>query len=349
MAAGSNRTFRILITNDLYDSFCTELLKKGEPEFEWIRVDFDNKPADFRELLAQADVLVSRCDLSDEEFTLAKRLKLFQLPIAGYNQIDLDRLSRLGIPLSNNAGANAVSVAEHFFLMVLGLYRHVFHHQATVLDGSWINLKHQNREMFGKTVGIVGLGCVGRQVAMRCQAFGMKVRYFDIRHGMADFESVDGAAFRPLEELVRSSDILTFHVPLTRATSGMIDERLLSWMQPHAILVNLARGEIQDEAAIERALREKRIAGVAVDVFTNEPPDPSLPFLAFGHPDQETWQVLGKQAPVGAVRAIFSPHCGPSMETRLRLVDLIVSNVRRVYNGEAPRARVIDYEKLSLR
>ncbi len=348
MAAGSDRTFRILITHDLYDSFYAQLQEKGAPGFEWVRVDFDNKPADFRELLGQADVLVSRYDLSDEEFALARRLKLFQLPIAGYDQIDLARLARLGIPVANNAGANAVSVAEHFFLMVLGLYRHVFHHQATVLDGSWVNLKHRNTEMCGKTVGIVGLGCVGRQVAIRCQAFGMKVRYFDIRHGMADFEAVDGAHFAPLEELVRGADILSFHVPLTRATSGMIDERLLSWMQPHAILVNLSRGEIQDEAAIERALREKRLAGVAVDVFANEPPDPSLPLLAFGHPVRETWEVLGKPAAVGAVRAIFSPHCGPSAETRLRVVDLIVDNIRRVYNGEAPRARAIDYEKLSL-
>jgi len=336
--------FRILITNDLYDSFRRELQEKGESDFEWIRVDFDDKPENFRELLAQADCMVSRYDLSDEEFAIAKRLKLFQLPIAGYNQIDLNRLARLGIPIANNAGANAVSVAEHFFLMVLGLYRHVFHHQATVLDGSWVNLKHQNRELCGKTVGIVGLGCVGRQVATRCLAFGMKVRYFDIRHGRADFESVEGAQFSELEDLVRSSDIVTFHVPLTRKTRHMIDKRLLSWMQPHAILVNLSRGEIHDEAAITQALQDKRIAGVALDVFAEEPVEPSLPLLSFGRPTQETWQVLGKPASVGAVRGIFSPHCGPSAETRLRVVDLVVDNIRRVYRGEPPHARVIDYD-----
>jgi len=348
MTAG-NTAFRILITNDLYDGFRKELHEKGGPAFEWIRIDFDDKPANFLELLADADVLVSRYDLTGEEFAAARRLKLFQLPIAGYNQIDLDRLARLGIPLANNAGANAVSVAEHFFLMVLALYRHVFHHQATVLDGSWVNLKHQNTEMFGKTVGIVGLGCVGRQVASRCLAFGMKVEYYDIRYGMAGFEAVDGAEFRPLEELARNADILTFHVPLTRATSKMIDERLLSWMRPHAILVNLSRGEIQDEAAMERALREGRLAGVAVDVFADEPPDPSLPLLAFGRPVRESRQVLGKPAAVDVVRAVFSPHCGPSAETRLRVIDLVVENIRRVHDGLAPLARVIDYEKLSLR
>lgn len=340
-------TFRILITHDLYDSFHQALREKGESDFDWVRVDFDNKPANFLELLADADVLVSRYDLSDEEFAAAKRLKLFQLPIAGYNQIDLDRIACLGIPLANNAGANAVSVAEHFFLVVLGLYRHVFHHQATVLDGSWVNLKHNNTEMFGKTVGIVGLGCVGRQVALRCLAFGMKVRYFDIRQGMPDFETVEGAEFLPLEELVRGADILTFHVPLTRATTNMIDERLLSWMQPHAVLVNLSRGEIQDEAAMARALQEKRIAGVAVDVFSAEPADPSLPLLAFGRPAQVTRQVLGQSAQVNDVRGIFSPHSGPSAETRLRVVDLVVDNIRRVRKGQAPRARVVDYEKLA--
>jgi phosphoglycerate dehydrogenase-like enzyme len=341
--------FRILITHDLYDSFRQELHRKGEPAFEWIRVDFDAKPANFQALLAEADVLVSRVDLTDAEFAVARRLKLFQLPIAGYDQIDLGRIARLGIPLANNAGANAVSVAEHFFLVVLALYRHVFHHQATVLDGSWVNLKHQNAEMFGKTVGIVGLGCVGRQVAARCLAFGMQVQYYDIRHAMEGFETVDGAVFQPLEALVRSSDILTFHVPLTRATAGMIGERLLSWMPPHAILVNLSRGEIQDEAAMERALRAQRIAGVAVDVFCGEPPDPSLPLLAFGRPARETQLVLGKPASVNVVRAVFSPHCGPSAATRLRVVDLVADNVRRVYRGLAPRARVIDYEALNAR
>lgn len=339
-------SFKILITNDLYDSFYHQLKEKGEPVFDWIRVDFDNKPENFLELLAQADCLVSRYDLSDEEFTIAKRLKLFQLPIAGYNQINLKRLARLGIAVANNAGANAVSVAEHFFLMVLGLYRHVFHHQATVLDGSWVNLKHQNQELYGKTVGIVGLGSVGREVAKRCIAFGMKVHYFDIRHGKSDFETVDGARLLDLDQLVHGADILTFHVPLTRKTRGMINEQLLSVMQPHAILVNLSRGEIHDESAITQALQDKRIAGVALDVFSEEPVSPSLPLLTFGRPSQETKEILGKPVSLGVVQGIFSPHCGPSAETRMRVVDLVVDNIRRVYQGHPPRACVIDYDDL---
>ncbi|WP_459866656.1 NAD(P)-dependent oxidoreductase [Endothiovibrio diazotrophicus] len=344
----SERPFKILITHDLYDTFLDELRRLGEPCFEWVRIEYDNhhKPDNYLELLAEADAIVGRKDLSDEEYAAAGRLKFLQLPIAGYNQIDLDRAARNGLPIANNAGANAISVAEHFFSVVLALYRHLFHHHQTVLDGQWVNLKHYNLEMHGKTVGIVGLGSVGRQVARRCLAFGMRVLYHDIRDGMEGFERVEGAESRDLESLAREADIVTFHVPLTHRTKGMISEELIGWMKPTALLVNLSRGDLQDEAAITRALDERRIAGVALDVFYDEPPAADLPLLAYGRPVSETWDVLGFQREVQVVRGIFSPHSGPSKETRMRVVEHVVENLCRVYRGETPKALVIDYSKL---
>jgi phosphoglycerate dehydrogenase-like enzyme len=343
------KPFRVLMTHDLYDAHREILLAQQDSATEWLRVDFDNKPDNFLELLADVDCIVSRSDLSDVELSAARNLKLFQLPIAGYDQIDLARFARLGIPVANNAGANAISVAEHFFLMVLTHYRSLFHHHATVLDGSWVNLKHENRELFGKSVGIVGLGCVGREVAKRCLAFGMSVAYYDIRHGMDGFEELPGVVYRDLGSLVEEADILTFHIPLTSITKGMINDELLAHMRKHALLVNLSRGDIQDEAAIDRALRSGTIAGVALDVFSEEPVCPDAPLLQHVRAAQETRQINGKIQTAGVVRAVFTPHCGPSAETRQRVLELVMDNVRRVRLGLPPRAKVIDYEKLTTR
>lgn len=323
--------FRVLVTHDLYDNFLQQLEHYGPPDCEWLRCQDGERDEIFYQQLVEADCLITRRDLSERDYASARRLRLLQLPIAGFDQIDLQRAKAHGVWVSNNGGANAISVAEHFVLMVLALYRRVFHHHETVRDGGFVNLKAQNREMFGKTLGIIGMGNVGRMVAQRALAFGMTVLFYDIRDGLAGFDSPNGCEGVELDHLLATADVVSFHVPLTQRTRGMINRELLAKLRSDALLLNLARGEIQDEQALFEALRVGRIAGLGLDVFSQEPPPVDWPLL---------------QLDPRAGRVVFAPHAGPSQETRLRVAEHVASNCARVARGEPPIAQVIDYEEL---
>ena len=137
--------FVVLASADVYDSFKDHLRDLGDPRCESVRVDFARPSDDLSELFGRADCIISRVDLTEDQYRRAPRLKLFQLPIAGYEQIDLARAARHGVVVANNGGSNAVSVAEHVFLLALTLFRHQrFHHQ-TVVDGSWVNPEARER------------------------------------------------------------------------------------------------------------------------------------------------------------------------------------------------------------
>lgn len=316
--------FVVLTSADVYDSFKNQLRELGDPRCEWLRVDFTSPPDNLSELLARADCVISRVDLTDDQYRRAPRLKLFQLPIAGYEQIDLARAARHGVIVANNGGSNAVSVAEHVFLLALTLFRHQRFHHATVVDGSWVNRKHENIELLDKTMGIVGLGHVGRAVAVRASAFGMRVLYDDIRPADPEFVRAHALEACPFEHLVRASDVLTLHVPLTSRTRHMINRDSLGWMKPTAVLINAARGGIVDEEALYEALTERRLRGAGLDVFEEEPPRRDSLLLALDN-------------------VALSPHAGPSHESRFRMVQHVAANVARAARGEPPLYGVVDY------
>ena len=187
----------------------------------------------------------------------------------GTDTIDRAELERRGIPLILPTGTNAEAVADHTFALLLAARRRVVELDALVRAGGWD--EPMAHDLHGSTLGIVGLGATGRAVARRAAAFGLRVLYSAPRRAPQEVERALGAEHVPLGELLARSDAVTLHCPLTPETEGLIGSRELAAMQPHAVLVNAARGRVCDEAALIEALEQGRIAGAGLDVFADEP------------------------------------------------------------------------------
>ncbi len=319
-------SFRILLTQDLEEKIGKTLRSQSPSHFEWIPVDFVRRPDNFRALLKDANAIVSRVDLNEEEYKAASKLKLIQVPMSGFDHVDLKRAARHGVRVGNNGGANAKAVAEHVFLLMLALQRQFLFHVQSVKEGSFKNKKYSNLELCGKSLGIVGLGYCGREVAKRAIAFEMKVSYFDIRRNSV-FERARGLYFKSFESLMRESGIVSLHVPLTNKTRHLVNQTSLSWMKPESLLINASRGEVVDEKALAEALKNGRLRGAGLDVFEKEPLPLSSPLLSL-------------------TNVVLTPHCGPSFETLGRLAENMLANLKAVHAGKPPVFEALDYESL---
>jgi len=196
----------------------------------------------------------------------------------GLGNVDLAAARERGVQVAGTPGAIVLSVAEHTFALLLALERHLARADAELRRGGWPHAEFVGRELYGRTLGLVGFGLVGREVAWRARAFGMSVRWDDppLELVPAGYEWTQRAT---LEELLPKADVLSLHLPLTRATRGLIGARELAQLRPDAVLVNCARGGLVDERALAAALAEGRLRGAALDVFAAEPPGES-PLLA---------------------------------------------------------------------
>lgn len=196
----------------------------------------------------------------------------------GLDNVDRAAADARGVVVRNTPDANTISVAEITFGMLLALERHLASAAADLRAGRWEKSKYGGREIFGRTLGIVGFGRIGREVAARARAFGMPVLVFDelVRKGPAGFEWV-----RHVERdaLLREADVVTLHVPLTDHTRHSISTRELGLMQPDAVLVNASRGGVVDETALHAALTSGGLRAAAIDVFEREPAAADHPLL----------------------------------------------------------------------
>jgi phosphoglycerate dehydrogenase-like enzyme len=258
--------------------------------------------------------------MTDAFYRAAPRLKLVQLLSAGYDDVDLGAAKRAKVPVSNNGGANAISVAEHTMMLMLAVSRRVIWQHANVSGGRWRGNGPAPRmyEMFDKTLGIVGLGTIGKKVARLARAFGMRVAYYDIARLSEDAEDALGVRFRLLRELLRTSDVVSLHVPLNSTTRHMIGAGELALMKPEAILVNTCRGPVVDEVALHRALSAGALFGAGLDVFDQEPPPADNPLLKLDN-------VL-----------LTSHFAGPTWDNHVARFRNAFDNVQRVHRGEAP-------------
>lgn len=203
----------------------------------------------------------------------------------GLDMIDMAAMRAYGKRLGWAGGVNRRSVSELVIAFAIAMLRHVPAANREVLSGTW--RQHVGGQLSGRTVGIIGCGHVGKDLAQLLQPFGCPILVNDIRD-YPDFYAANGIKAVGLEELLAQSDIVTLHVPLDESTRGMLDERLLALMKPTALLLNAARGGLVDETALKRMLQDKRLAAAAFDVFSVEPPLDqellSLPnFLATPH------------------------------------------------------------------
>ena len=291
--------------------------------------------ADYAGALAETEYLLGNVSTMDEAFyRAAPRLRLVQLFSAGYNHVDLDAARRAGVLVANNGGANSRAVAEHTILLMLAVYRRLIPQHEMTAGGRWRGNQPMPTfyEMQGKTLGIIGLGTIGKRVArIAAGGFDMRIQYNDIVRLTEDAEDALDVRYRLLPELLRTSDIVTLHVPLTSLTRNMISTAELAYMQPNAVLINCSRGPVIDFPALHDALSNNRIAGAGLDVFPAEPPSPSEPMLSLDN-------------------VVLTPHlAGSSKETRVKQTRNAFDNVLRVFRGERPLWVVPELRDMTLR
>ncbi len=316
-----------ILVDRLYHPQLPLLSAEGPDSLRWVPVDFkDGDPAVMREL-PHADALIGRVNPSEKQYCLASRLKLIQTLSAGFEEVDLDCARRHGVAVSNNNGANAVSVAEHVILLILALYRQLLFHHHSVAVGPWENRKMQNRELEGACLGLIGLGAVGAMVARKATALGMKVQYFDVvRKPEAEVEL--NARYLYPAELLSTSDVVSYHVPITNYTRRIINRHSLGLMKPDALLINVARGGLQDEVALHDALVSGKISGAGLDVFEEEP--------------------LPVHSPLRTLKnVVLTPHSAPTSESYPRAVRHAVSNLLLLQRGEPLRGLAQDHNELA--
>ncbi|EDP63858.1 2-hydroxyacid dehydrogenase, putative [alpha proteobacterium BAL199] len=279
------------------------------------------RSAEYREAMAGAEFLVGFVDsLIDRElFQTGPKLRLVQLLSAGYDRADLDAARAAGVPVCNNGGANSVAVSEHAVLLMLAVSRQLVRQHLSVASGNWRgNQTPRVHELRGKTLGIVGLGTIGKKTARLAQAFGMNVTYYDVARLPEDQEDLLNVRFRLLRELLSEADVVSLHTPLNDTTRHLIGVAELAAMKPSAILVNTARGPVVDETALHAALCDGTIAAAGLDVFDQEPPRPDNPLFSLDN-------------------VILTAHlAGPTFESNTARVRNAFDNVQRVARGETP-------------
>lgn len=252
---------------------------------------------------------------------VAQKLKFIQQPSVGYNHIDVSACTELGIPVANTPGANDVGVAEHTIMLVLACLKNLPYYNIKTHQGEWLFTYAQRTgvfELHGKTYGLLGMGRTARAVAERLSAFGVKLLYYDIVRLQTEEEKKYHVSYASMEEILKTADVVSIHLPLTEATTKIINAEKLSIMKPTAVLINVGRGALVDETALAEILRNKRIAMAAVDVFVEEPPPQNHPFY-------------------GLENIILTPHlAGSTRESGIRILNMAADNLIRVMKGENP-------------
>ena len=281
-------------------------------------------PAEIVEHAKDADVIILGNDRLDSA-TIGKlpNLKLVVRHGAGLDNIDFSELGKRDITVANTPGANKEETADLTFAFILDLARMVTQSINQLKGGVWNKIP--GRTLYGKTIGIIGVGAIGMAVASRAMGFGMDILGNDIiqRDEAARF----GLLYTSLNELLSASDVVTIHAPLTSATKNLIGARELKRMKPGALLINTACAGVVREAALEKALMSGHLGGYAVDVYAKEPPDPtsymSLP------------------------NVLTTPHIGSStMEANLRMGDMAVDNILAFMNGAVLPNKVTVVDRL---
>ncbi len=279
------------------------------------------RAAEVARLLPGVDGYIAGVDeITAEALAAADRLKVIARYGVGVDQVDLEAARARGIVVTNTPGANAVSVAELAIGLMLALARHIPEAVAATRAGAWPRLAGVS--LRGKTVGLVGLGAIGREVARRLAGFDCRVLACD---PCADAETARALGVEPvpLPDLLARADFVSLHVPVTPETRRMMDERALAQMKRGAYLINTARGELIDEDALARSLASGHLAGAALDVLCQEPPPPGHPLL-------------------GLPGVLITPHAGAHADDAMNAMGrMAMTDCLRVLQGLEPLHRVV--------
>jgi len=311
---------KVLVTRELPEAALRLL---GGHELDVHRGETPWSKAELMARLADKDALV--CQLTQkvdaEVLAAGAKLRVVANVAVGYDNIDLGAATARGIAVTNTPGVLDETTADFTWALILGVARRVVEGDRLARSGEWRGwdlLLLVGADVHGKTLGILGLGRIGRRVAERARGFAMRVLYHDAVRAAAEVERELGLEWvETKEELLQQADFVTLHVPLLPETRHLISRAELSWMKPTAYLINASRGPVVDEAALAEALEKKQIAGAALDVFENEPTI---------HPK------LLQQPTV-----LLAPHiASASVETRTRMAVMAAENVVAVLSGRRP-------------
>lgn len=281
--------------------------------------------------LSEADYIIIRTiRLEGDDLEAAARLKFIQKWGAGYDSLDIPGISARDIPVATCVGINSQPVAELAVLHMLAVYRHLLAANRRLRENVWAKDEFSSTSYLinKKTVGLVGLGNIGRKVAGIVQGFGATVQYYDMFRAPEAQEQALGITYRPLDELLATSDIVSLHVPLTEQTTNLIDKNRLAMMKPTAILINTARGGIVNEADLAEALKSGRILGAGLDAFSAEPPGADCPFYTMEN-------------------AVITPHIGGNTaDNDVNMIARCFENIKKFDGGLLLRRRDVVNAKL---
>jgi D-3-phosphoglycerate dehydrogenase / 2-oxoglutarate reductase len=309
-----------ILVSDAVDKKCVPILEKAGCEVTYqpgLAAD------ELKKIIKDYNGLIVRSEtkVTPEVISLMENMEVIGRAGAGVDNINLDAATRKGIIVMNTPGGNTISTAEHTMALLLSLCRNIAQANISMREGKWDRKKYKGTELLDKTIGIVGLGKIGREVASRSKAFGMKVIGYDpvLSKEMGAKLNIN---LVDIETIFAESDFITFHVPLNNETKNIINEESLKKCKDGVKIVNCARGGIIDETALVNAIDSGKVSGAAFDVYLKEPPDFSHPM--FNHP-----------------KILATPHLGASTDEAQEKVALqIAEQIADLFSGEPIRGAV---------
>jgi D-3-phosphoglycerate dehydrogenase len=323
--------FKVLVADPIAEQGIDIFKKEKDIQTD---VKLKLKPEELKAIIGEYDALAVRSEtkVTADILDAAKKMKVIGRAGVGVDNIDVPAASKKGIIVMNTPDGNTISTAEHTLSMMLSLCRNIPQADASMKSGKWDRKKYTGVELYGKVLGVVGLGRVGKEVAMRAKSFGMEILAFDpyLTEEKASKLEIRAAT---LEEVITKSDFLTVHTPLTKETKYIISEKEISKMKEGVRIINCARGGIIKETALLEALESGKAAGAAIDVFETEPMTPEHPFIK-------------------APNIILTPHLGASTEEAQISVAVAVAvqmiealrggTVRNAVNAPAIPAEILN-------
>ncbi len=321
--------YKILVADPIADEGI-ELLKKQKDA--QVDVKLKMKPEELISVIGEYEALVIRSETKATASVIeaAKKLKVIGRAGVGVDNVDVPAASKKGIIVMNTPDGNTISTAEHTLAMIMALSRNIPAADASMKQKKWDRKKFTGVELYGKTLGIIGLGRVGREVALRAKSFHMEIMAFD---PYLTEETAVKLGFKKctVEDIVKAADYITVHTPLTKETRGIIGEKEIACMKEGVRLINCARGGIIDENALAAGLKSGKIAGAAIDVYEKEPPE----------------NYIYSEIP----NTVLTPHLGASTEEAQVSVAIAIANqvmealrggtIRNAVNAPAVPAEIL--------
>lgn len=310
--------YKVLVTPlEQIGRFSDALSILGQKGCKIIRSPYPHPMAekDLQMIIRGVDAIIAGNDeLTAGVIQAADKLQVISRYGSGMNNVDVEAATKKGIVVTYTPNHNAV--ADFTIGLMLCLARRICEANLSVKAGNW-ERPFLGTDLWRKTLGVIGAGRIGRAVIRRVKGFEMKVLAYDIQENEKTAENLE-FEYVSLEGLLEQADFVSMHVPLCDETKGLIGEKAIGLMKPSAYLINVARGGIVDEKALYQALKEKRLAGAALDVYAQEPPSRGHPLLKLKN-------------------VIVTPHMGVDSREGIKDMDLVATeNVLRVLNGKAP-------------